>query len=384
MDNKVLLIGTNHHNILGLVRSFGVNGIYPYGLIVGDGAVKSFVRKSKYWAKTWAIDSEDEMIDFMLKQFENEKSRPVVIPCSDLLAEIIDLNYNRLKDKYILPSINNEQGKIAELMDKQRQVELAKEYDIPMAKSWVIDLKNETVPDDIVYPCIVKPVVSAEGKKSDIRKIYNLTDLNDTLIFLKKNSYKTVMIQEYLDYDEEYLMVGSIHNTDITWFYSKKIRVWPVIGGSSSFLEISNDKMVYTFYKRIIKMFKNIGYDGVFDVEAFLIKDKMYLNEINWRNSGTSYSILSSEVYYPLIWYYWVIDSRQADKMKKICNDESIYSMDEALDLRHVICRNISFKQWNEGRKNAKAFSVWNIHDLKPTIIQYMHLIKELIVRKGV
>lgn len=32
--NKVILIGGSHHNGLGLVRSFGVNGIRPYGIIV--------------------------------------------------------------------------------------------------------------------------------------------------------------------------------------------------------------------------------------------------------------------------------------------------------------------------------------------------------------
>lgn len=33
--NKVILIGGNHHNGLGLVRCFGINKIFPYGIIVG-------------------------------------------------------------------------------------------------------------------------------------------------------------------------------------------------------------------------------------------------------------------------------------------------------------------------------------------------------------
>lgn len=43
--NKVILIGGSLHNILGLVRSFGVKGIQPYGIIAGKDAKTSFVRK---------------------------------------------------------------------------------------------------------------------------------------------------------------------------------------------------------------------------------------------------------------------------------------------------------------------------------------------------
>lgn len=33
-SNKVILIGSNHHNGLGLVRSFGIHGIRPYGVLL--------------------------------------------------------------------------------------------------------------------------------------------------------------------------------------------------------------------------------------------------------------------------------------------------------------------------------------------------------------
>ena len=70
LKNKVILIGGNHHNGLGLARSFGVNGIKPYGVIVGEGAEHGFVRKSKYWAKTWVIKSDDEIVEFLLNALQ--------------------------------------------------------------------------------------------------------------------------------------------------------------------------------------------------------------------------------------------------------------------------------------------------------------------------
>lgn len=382
--NKVILIGGNHHNGLGLARSFGVNGIKPYGVIVGEGAEHGFVRKSKYWAKTWVIKSDDEIVEFLLNAFQNEKEKPVVIPYSDGAAEEIDLNLDRLKEHFLLPSIGGQQGKIAELMDKQKQVEFAQTYGIPMAKSCVVDLNDIRLPEDMIYPCIVKPVVSAEGEKSDIRKCDTETQTVAYLQELREKGYHRFLVQEYLIYDTEYLMVGSISRQNQCWFNSKKIRVWPVVGGSSSCLQVTSENNVQKFFDEVRNAFGRVGYDGIFDVEALRVGEKIYLNEINWRNSGTIYSVFGSKVYYPVNWYYWKTENQSPENFIRTCLDDTVYTMDESLDLRHVACGNITLRQWLNDKKKARAFAIWDATDLKPTMVQYFHLLKELIKRHGV
>lgn len=384
LKNKVILIGGNHHNGLGLARSFGVNGIKPYGVIVGEGAEHGFVRKSKYWAKTWAIKSDDEIVEFLLNAFQNEKEKPVVIPYSDGAAEEIDLNLDRLKEHFLLPSIGGQQGKIAELMDKQKQVEFAQTYGIPMAKSCVVDLNDIRLPEDMIYPCIVKPVVSAEGEKSDIRKCDTETQTVAYLQELREKGYHRFLVQEYLIYDTEYLMVGSISGQNQCWFNSKKIRVWPVVGGSSSCLQVTSENNVQEFFDEVRNAFGQVGYDGIFDVEALRVGEKIYLNEINWRNSGTIYSVFGSKVYYPVNWYYWKTENQSPENFIRTCLDDTVYTMDESLDLRHVACGNITLRQWLNDKKKARAFAIRDATDLKPTMVQYFHLLKELIKRHGV
>lgn len=384
LKNKVILIGGNHHNGLGLARSFGVNGIKPYGVIVGEGAEHGFVRKSKYWAKTWAIKSDDEIVEFLLNAFQNEKEKLVVIPYSDGAAEEIDLNLDRLKEHFLLPSIGGQQGKIAELMDKQKQVEFAQTYGIPMAKSCVVDLNDIRLPEDMIYPCIVKPVVSAEGEKSDIRKCDTETQTVAYLQELREKGYHRFLVQEYLIYDTEYLMVGSISGQNQCWFNSKKIRVWPVVGGSSSCLQVTSENNVQEFFDEVRNAFGQVGYDGIFDVEALRVGEKIYLNEINWRNSGTIYSVFGSKVYYPVNWYYWKTENQSPENFIRTCLDDTVYTMDESLDLRHVACGNITLRQWLNDKKKARAFAIWDATDLKPTMVQYFHLLKELIKRHGV
>lgn len=382
--NKVILIGGNHHNGLGLARSFGVNGIKPYGVIVGEGAEHGFVRKSKYWAKTWVIKSDDEIVEFLLSIFRDEKEKPVVIPYSDGAAEEIDLNLDRLKEYFLLPSIGGQQGKIAELMDKQKQVEFAQTYGIPMAKSCVVDLSDIRLPEDMIYPCIVKPVVSAEGEKSDIRKCDTETQTVAYLQGLRKKGYHRFLVQEYLNYDTEYLMVGSISGQNQCWVNSKKIRVWPVVGGSSSCLQVTNQKNVSEFFESVRSAFQQIAYDGLYDVDVLQVNGKLFLNEVNWRNSGTIYSVLGSKVYYPVNWYYWKTGNQPPKNFLQTCLDDTVYTIDESLDLRHVACGNITLRQWLSNRKKAKAFALWYSKDPRPTVAQYFHLLKELIKRHGV
>ena len=76
--NKVILIGGSHHNGLGLVRSFGVNGIRPYGIIVCPLGGDSYLTHSRYWEKTYCVASDEAAVDLLYKKFSGEKEKPVV------------------------------------------------------------------------------------------------------------------------------------------------------------------------------------------------------------------------------------------------------------------------------------------------------------------
>ncbi len=380
--NKVILMGGSHHNGLGLVRSFGVNGIAPYGIIIGEKAEKSYIRASKYWAKTWAVKTEEDAIKLLLKEFANEQDKPVIIPWSDRMEEVIDQNLDHLKEKFIVPSLDGQQGAVAELMDKQEQVEFARKYDLPMAKSVVVDLNNIILPDDMVYPCIVKPVVSAEGKKLDIRKCGTKEETLSYLAQLRKKDYQRFLVQEYINCAYEFEFCGSI-NKDV-WAYtiSKDTRIWPTVGGTNSFFECISDEKVEEVCVQLLKALEKEHYSGCFDIEMFYTAEKVYLNEINWRNTGNSFFALGTNVHYAVAWYYSVIGKNIPSNIDLTCTDKSQCAMNEATDLRHMVYGNLSFKIWNADRKRTQSFALWYEPDLKPTLIQYWYLASEMIRRK--
>lgn len=374
----VVLIGGNHHNGLGLARSFGRCGIKPYGIIVND-CKKSFVTKSKYWKKTWILSSEDDIVEFVL---ENFKEGTVIIPYSDRVAMIIDVSLDILQTKFIVPSIANKEGRMYELQDKYAQIQFANKHSIPTPQSQIVKIPFDSMQyDDIIFPCILKPVTSAEGDKRDIVKCDDSTSLKAEISRLCQKGYERVLVQEFVDYDYEFVVFGSCGRNE-SYLIKKNIRQWPEVGGTASFAQCLVDDLVCSSCENILKALKEENFNGLFDIELFKVGNRVLLNEINWRNSGACFLCKGTGVEYAVIWYLEMTGQQEkADSMKHFCNDPAQYQMNEATDLRHVVYGSMSFKKWINDLKKCQSMALWNTNDFKPTIYQYFHLIFEMIKR---
>ena len=378
--NDVVLVGGNHHNGLGLVRSFGRCGIKPYGVIIKNNGV-CFADKSKYWKKTWVIESEEDIPNFLLNNFADGT---VIIPYSDRAISVIDQSLDVLKIKFILPSIALEQGQITKLQNKYMQIKLADKYGIPIANSQIVNLPyNENQCNNFIFPCILKPVMSSEGDKRDIVKCDNIDSLLSELAGFYQKGYNRALVQEYIDYDYEFLFCGSCGNTP-AYLIRRNIRNWPVVGGTASFGQCLVDTSISEVCEYILKALKNEGYNGLFDIEMFKMGDRILLNEINWRNTGACFFCKGTGVEFAVIWYLEMIgEQKKADSMKHFCKDSFLYQMNEATDLRHVFYGSLSFMEWIKDVKKCTSFALWYKYDMKPVVYQYFHLLCEMI-RKAI
>ena len=70
--NKVVVIGGDHHNTLGVIRGLGEKGIAP-DLILVTPSKMTYVDASKYIARQWKIDCDDEIVDLLLSHYKDEK-----------------------------------------------------------------------------------------------------------------------------------------------------------------------------------------------------------------------------------------------------------------------------------------------------------------------
>lgn len=363
MKNKVIIIGNDHVNTLGVIRTFGENGIYTYLIIVSSSNNIS-VNKSKYIKKTWRCNSEEEAMLTLLSEFGDEDYKPIIITTTDGVALVLDENYDKLKNKFIISSINDCSKKISKYMDKYKQFKLASDNGVNVAKTNIVDLNEKIIYN---YPCILKPIISAKGKKDDIKICNSEEELNKACQELKKLNYDKVLSQELLSYDYEIDIAGFAYNGNVCIpGYIKKERIWPAKRGSTTYGMVNNINDISQIVDDLKKILKKINYNGVFDIDVFIMKDysktkNYYLNEINFRNGALSYAY--GKAY---ICYYWYLSNMKEEYIPSPSITESYYFIDDQADLHNIIDRVITYHKYRLDKKNSNILLEYNQLDLKP------------------
>ncbi len=377
--NKVIIFGLDHHNSLGLARVFGINGIKPYGVLKScyESHKKDFCYRSKYWEKTWFVSDEKDGLRWIIKRFSGEKEKAVLIPSSDTAEEAVDASLDRLKEYFICPGIKGIKGSVLYLLNKKNQAEWSSSLGIKTAHTLQLDLTKDNDMDDIPFPCILKPVMSSDGKKKDIRKCESKPELVKCMEELKEKGYRRILLQEFLDKDFEMELFGCIpmHSKKIPYLLTKHIREWPKIGGTGSCHKFVMDKRLRGQAERILRLIREYGYVGNFDIELFVIDGEVYMNEVNFRNSGDVYACFANKVYYPFYWYLDAI-GEEIDKRNMEYTDAK-YAMNETTDFRNVICKSLRFREWFYYVKNCGDFALRFKGDNKPAVLRYRYYFLE-------
>lgn len=373
LQNKVIVIGGNHHNGLGVIRSLGERGAKVY-LIVNTTS-KSFISKSKYIINSWGIEEEEGILEILLKEFNNEQFKPIIIPTADFAANLIDKNFNKLKEKYILPNAEEKEGQIACLMNKSIMNKIASDSGLKVPKYWSVNLDGEAdiLPKDMMYPCIVKPLLSVEGKRQDIVICHHKKELISKLKYMSKD-YKRVLIQQYIEKKGELGILGCVTQRGkeiIAPGIIKKYREYPLNSGSSSYASVYNNPEDYLEQKPIYNFLKNLRYTGIFDMEFLYDKKDIYFIEINFRNGGNGYSLTKAGIN---IIYLWCLEAAEIDitSESRVISEKTNFMMDTR-DFRHVINGDLSIGKWIRDLLNTKAFLVFNFKDMKPFIFKFLY-----------
>ena len=268
--SKIVIIGGTHHNTLSMIRSLGVKGIKPDVILCGSDN-NSYVLTSKYINKKYIARNASEA----LKIVESEYDNPVIIACSDDIAEALKAN-------------------VAKYMDKQQQVWLAEKvgFKTPISSIHIVD--NDVLTFNH-FPCIVKPVNSVDGGKR-FSVCHDETELHQVL-----STYATgdrVQIQQYIEKDYEIVVDGvSIEGKTIIPGFIKKHR--DILGGTSFSSTMPISKLPDAVRRSIDDMILVIGYDGLFGVELIVSEGIYFFVEINLRNDATTYSFVKAGVNLP-------------------------------------------------------------------------------------
>lgn len=356
--SKVLVIGGDHHNTLGVIRGLGERGIYS-DLIYVSSSEQTFVNYSKYVQKSTKVKDDSYIVSVMLDLYKLKDVKPVVICCSDASSGIIDDYRDKLSPFFILPGAEK-QGRVSSLMSKKCMAELAVEVGLNIPQStYVIDPDKEL--PQIMFPCIIKPIVSRQGTKDDIAVCRTKEELQN---YASTHELSNNQIQDFIDKDFEYQLIGCATKSEVIIPGVSRI-LRPCKGSNTSFLHYTPIEKGFCDLDKCIEFVKRTGYHGLFSLE--FLRDKQgndYFMEMNFRNDGNAICVLAAGMSLPYIWYLDCLGiDYSEEKAKEI---KSVYVMPDMAELKLLFTRQISLKEYIQDFRKTNRFMEYDRNDRKP------------------
>ena len=390
---KAVVLGMEHHNALGVARQLHRGGIEAYGVIINYGV--KIIGRSRYWAGYLSVLNEEEGLAAAVRHFGNNDDKPVLITCTDRFAKAVDARLDYLKQYFICPGVPV-QGGLAKMMNKKWQFDFAKEHGIKMAPSIVVNVRDESADifllgkkitenkAGIEPPYILKPLISADGSKDDIKICDDEEKLKKELIRLGNKGYENILVQHYMDYEYEVLIAGAcfINCTRNKFVLLKIIRSYPSKGGTSCFRRFILDKALNDEADRVITILRRTGYKGLLDVELFYKDGEIYLNEFNLRSSGSSFAGNAQK-------FYYAADYAKDAKGVKIevmepyeIPGKDVYTMMEYSDIRYPLFHHYGLRKWFRDFRKVKDFAYLHFDDPVPMLLMTAKVAKSIMKKE--
>ena len=363
MQNKILIIGGNHQNPLGVIEALGQKGLRPY-VIINCSNRSSFVLKSKYIQKGWICTTDDETVNCILKNFCNTSDKTVVITCNDNMASLLSDHYDKFKDFLIIPGINR-QGAVSEWMDKEKMSEAAESIGLSIPKSWLVSKNN--MPSDIEFPCVTKSLTSVKNGKSEFTICNNQKELND---FVATQAHSgTIQVQQFIDKEFEFQYLGCSLNGGEEIIIPGRTHIDVTTHFNNlTFLRYQKDKVVADSetLSKTEDFIRMTGYSGLFSVEFMHGKDgKDYFLEMNFRNDGNGIVVTASGTNLPYIWYLYNTGGDYVSEIKKSVVKET-YSVPEDSYFISMLQGDMTYREWRRNMKKANCYLSYFKGDTKP------------------
>lgn len=379
LNCDIIVVGGNHHNTYGVIRSLHMKGVRPIVAIHSNDGTCYF-RKSSFAKEVVIVSNEEEIISWLKKRKHGE-NKDVLIACSDSMSYLLDKNCQVLLEHYFLPGAG---GILGQMMDKKYMAELASNAGIltPGEVVWNSSEDFKSVLGEIDFPVILKPLQSIEGSKSDIHVCNSLSEVEE---LNEHTGCPSFIAQKYINKRFEYQVIGvSLREGVIMSGVTKLIRP-SAPNTNTGIVELSDGSNIGVDFEAIRRFIGMTKYKGLFSIEFLRGTDgKDYFMEINFRNDGNA--IVATTAGINLSWI-WVADCLEMDYADSISNTPTeTRVMPWFIDLFNVVRRRLSLSTFLSDSRSCKAYMdiSWNdpkvILNIVLTISKYT--IKRVFRRK--
>ncbi len=344
---RVIVAGRNYCSNLCMARSFGAAGYEVEVLRIFQVRPKkrNVMRQIKPDAYAECIKAyhvcvshrKSHRIVNRLIHLADPNRKMLLIPCDDLVANIVDDNLELLSQYYLTPSIGGRPGEISRLMSKEAQKELARKANLPVLNSCVIRTLNGKfeIPETVTYPCFMKPNISKNSSKSRMRKCDSEEELRAALTEFSHRKDIEMLVEDYVEIDREYSLLGLATRDGVVapgYFVAeegghKERRGVAMIG---RLLPCSEEQELID---QLMAFVGSLDYEGLFDVDLIKTADgKMHFVELNLRYGASGYAVTKAGANLPGMFADYMIFHKPLDFNCKVEPGKSFISEKVMID----------------------------------------------------
>lgn len=372
-----ILFGEGNYNTLGVLHCMAAKGVEVFLLLVGTGKHSlrgEVLGYSKYARYGHSVKDEREGLQWLLAHQQDFPQGTILYPTSDTAETLLDAHYDVLSTRFHFPNCGK-QGEVTRLMEKDVQTAFAAQHGIRTLQSMYTNNADFDL-DKVSYPCMVKPLISISGSKGDMRVCSNREELDDALASAKHT--KEFIIQQYIQNEADLLFLGIRLSNGEVWIPSLVKKPGVSSTGEYTHAIVTTAVPEHLPELEAVKQFVGtLNYVGPFSIEFGLEKGKNYFFEINLRNDGTSHYPLASGVNIAYVYYRACKGQLTADDM---AYTQGEYPMvDEVLDIRRVLSREVSFGEWIKFFRSAKAYRYYVSFDKRLAVYLVPMFISRLL-----
>lgn len=360
----VIIIGCNHINTLGLIRSIGENGIKPHVILEPCNRKFCTLKFSKYVNSFYILKDGEDLTEYIISTFGFKSNKPAVLCGSDRSILELDAQYEVLSKHFKIFNINNKAGKIGNYLSKIATFPLAEKAGLQVIKTFNPKSDDFDI-RKIPVPCLVKGNNSTSSTKSDMVICHSLEEVKKALA-----SEKDLLVQEYIKKDFELDIVGlSLEHGKKVYISGAVRKIREAFESQSQFISLDTLKSYPQIDVKCIRQFiLELGYEGIFSIEFLVCGKRSYFLEINLRNDGISYIFTKAGWNYPMDWvnYCYGKPNYQSDKKEP---QLPIYAM-QLSDISNVMHGQVGLWNWLIQLNKCRCFFTLSYKDPKPFLYQ--------------
>lgn len=395
MKQKVIVIGNSFATRLGVIRSVGEIGCEVIVIAIAYYKVpnppKPIDCYSKYVKEVIFFDRKygrEGLVQLLLEKCTDNDQKPVIIPTSDFTADAID--NEQIREHFFVPYINNAISSIEYWMNKANQKTIAIQEGLNVAGSIVIERKEETfhIPDTVKFPCFTKPLSSIGAGKKCLRKCENKSELQEIINIAEKNNIHKILVEDYLNIDEEYAVLGFSDGKEVIIpGVIKFVRECKSHKGVVMVGEVLSTDSFKEIIEKFICFIRQIGLVGLFDIDFFRCQGDFFFGELNVRIGGSGTAIAKMGVNLPAMFVKSMF-GEGIDGMKReintsaifvnerMCIDDWLSGKISTLSLHHIIrSADIHFIKDNKDRIPYKEL----LKEIRRDYFNYKRIIKRIL-----